>query len=391
MDNYLKVLSASLVISITQGMIFPLLPIYAYQIGGKFVYAGYILSLPSIIMVIMTFGWGSLSDRLGDRRQIIVLTNIVASFMYFAFIYVDIEWLIVLRCIQTFFYSSYVLIPTIITEYFPTSKGRALGKYNVATGIGWTIGGVLSGHLADIGFIFFFGCIGLLSLVFCVMFYFVDDMSREKDMRKLKEFLSFGEPKRIFLLCTYAFVLTTGGSMLSSIFNVYLNNLGVSREAIGYVSSLTSLTFLLVADAVGKACDTLGRKPLLVITPVLYMIMWIGIGLIANVYMKILLWILPFYALFITGATSSVSDLTSEKERGRGIGILNSFVGLGNFAGGILGGNLADFFGPRNTFVFSSVFAVASFFMALKMEESGDIKERTKKSTQFSNPLLRKR
>ncbi|KYK37282.1 MAG: hypothetical protein AYK19_21795 [Theionarchaea archaeon DG-70-1] len=373
MDNYAKILLSSLVLSITQGMLFPMLPIYAYEVGGKFAYAGYIFSLPSLILVAMTFGWGSLSDRLGKRRSVIVLSNIAASSMYFLFTYVGITWLIVLRCVQTFFYSSYILIPAIITEYFPTTKGRALGRYNVATGIGWTIGGIISGHAARIGFNFFFALIGVLSLLFCIMFFFVRDLPREKDTRKFKDFLIFGEPKRILLLCVYAFFLMTGGSMLSSIFNVYLSNLGVSKEYIGYITSLTSLTFLLVADFVGRACDKYGRKPLLVITPVLYMVMWLGIGLVPNLVVKILLWILPFYALFITASTSAVSDLTSEKERGRGVGILNSSIGFGNFAGGIMGGNLADFFGPRNMFMTTSLFAVIGFFISLQMKETREL------------------
>jgi MFS family permease len=372
MDNYVKILMSSLVLSITQGMLFPQLPIYAYEIGGKFAYAGYIFSLPSIIMVVMTFGWGSISDRLGNRRVIIILSNVVASLLYFTFGYVTITWLVVLRCVQTFFYSSYILIPAIITEYFPSSKGRALGKYNVATGIGWTIGGILSGHTAASGFPFFFGSIGVLSFLFCATFFFIQDVPREKDMRKLKTFFIFGQSKKIVILCVYAFVIVTGGTMLSSIFNVYLSNVGVSKEYIGYVSSLTSLTFLLVADAVGKACDTVGRKPLLVVTPILYMGMWVGIGLLSNIYVKIILWILPIYALFITASTSAVSDMTSEKERGRGIGILNSFIGFGTFAGGVIGGNLADAVGVKNTFLSASLFAIMGILMSLKMEETKD-------------------
>lgn len=372
MDNYAKVLLASLVMSITQGMLFPLLPIYAYEIGGKFAYAGYIMSIPALIQVVMTFGWGSISDRIGNRRSVVILPNIVASFMYFGFIYVDINWLIVLRCIQTVFYSSYVLVPAIITEYFPSAKGKALGRLNIYSGIGWTIGGVLSGHTAAAGFPLYFSCLGVLSFLFCLLFYFVTHEPREKDTRRLKHFFLFGEPRKILLLCAYAFILTTGGSMLSSIFNVYLSSLNVTKEVIGYVSALTSFTFLLAADAVGRACDAVGRKPLLVLSPVLYIVMWVGIALISNIYVKIFLWILPVYALFATGATAAVSDLTHERERGRGVGALNSSVGLGNFAGGMLGGNSADLFGPRNTFLYSSVFAVAAFFMSLKMRETKD-------------------
>lgn len=292
--------------------------------------------------------------------------------MYFLFTHVNITWLIALRCIQTFFYSSYILIPAIITESYPSSKGRALGRYHVATGAGWTIGAVFSGHAATIGFEFLFALTGLLSLLFCLLFYFSEDIPREKETKKLKEFLVFGEPKKILLLCLFAFVLMTGGSVLSSIFNVYLRNLQISLVSIGYITSLTSLTFLLVADSVGKACDSIGRKPLLMITPLLYMGMWLGIGLTENMFIKILLWILPFYALFLTASTSAVSDLTSGKERGRGVGILNSSIGLGTFAGGVIGGNLADFFGPRNTFLSASIFAFMGFLISLKMTETKD-------------------
>jgi MFS family permease len=370
MDNYSKVLLSSLVLSITQGMLFPLLPIYAYEISGKFAYAGYIFSLPAVIMVAMNFGWGSVSDRLGTRKSLIITSNIVASLMYFVFPFVNISGLLLVRCVQTFFYSSYILIPAMITEYFPSSKGRALGRYNVATGIGWTIGGVVSGHAANMGFDVFFGSIGVLSLLFCAIFWFVKDLPREKDTGGLRKVLLFGEPRKILILCVYAVVLMTGGTIPSSIFNVYLSNIGVSKEIIGYVSSLTSLTFLLVADAAGRACDKVGRRPLLLMTPVLYIIMWMGIGLVENVVVKIILWILPFYALFIIASTSAVSDLTSEKERGRGVGVLNSSIGLGNFLGGILGGNLADAIGPKNAFMAASIFAVLSLGVSSQIEET---------------------
>ncbi|MBU7032078.1 MAG: MFS transporter [Theionarchaea archaeon] len=372
MNNYLKILLSSLILSITQGMLFPFLPIYAYEVSGKFAYAGYIFSLPSLILVIMTFGWGSISDRLGNRKSVIILSNIVASLLFFLFVHVSITWLIILRCIQTFFYSSYILIPAIITEYYPSTKGRALGKYNVAMGIGWTIGGVLSGHAATIGFSFFFNLIGIFSLLFCFSFFLVRDAPREKDTRSLKEFLNFGDPSQIARLCLYALILMTGSSILSSLFNVHLNNLGVSKQSIGYVTSLTSLTFLLVADATGKACDRFGRKPLLALAALSYLFMWLGIGLIDNLYLKVTLWILPFYAFFITASTSSVSDLTTGKERGRGIGILNSSIGMGNFAGGLLGGQMADILGVPVTFVLSSLFALAGFFITFTMKETRD-------------------
>ncbi len=361
-----------MILFITQGMLFPFLPIYAYEVSGKFAHAGYIFSLPSLILLIMTFGWGSISDRLGDRKSVIIISNSIASLLFFLFVHVSVGWLIFLRCIQTFFYSSYILIPAIITEYFPSSKGRALGKYNVAMGIGWTIGGIISGHAATIGFSFFFSLTGILSLLFCSTFYFIRDAPREKDTRSLREFLTFGDSRQLLRLCLFAFILMTGSSVLSSIFNVHLSNLGVSKQSIGYVTSLTSLTFLLVADATGRACDRWGRKPLLMLSALSYVFTWLGIGVINNLYLKIILWILPFYAFFITASTSSASDLTSEKERGRGIGILNSSIGLGNFSGGLLGGHLADVFGASVTFMLSSIFALAGFFISLIMKESRD-------------------
>jgi PPP family 3-phenylpropionic acid transporter len=373
MNNYFKILLSSMILFITQGMLFPFLPIYAYEISGKFAHAGYIFSLPSLILVIMTFSWGSISDRLGDRKSVIILSNVGSSLLFFFFVHASIGWLIVLRCIQTLFYSSYILIPAIITEFFPSSKGRALGKYNVAMGMGWTIGGIISGHAASIGFSFFFSLVGILSLLFCITFYFVEDAPREKDTRSFREFFTFGDSRQIIRLCIYALVLMTGSSVLSSLFNVHLSNLGVSKQSIGYITSLTSLTFLLVADATGRACDRWGRKPLLVFSALFYMFTWLGIGLIDNLYIIIVLWILPFYALFITASTSSASDVTSGKERGRGIGVLNSSIGMGNFAGGLLGGQLADSVGASTTFMISSLFALAGFFISLVMKETRNV------------------
>src|SRR5690606_28265978 len=108
-----------------------------------------------------------------------------------------------------------------------------------------------------------------------------------------------------------------------------------SPAELGLLMAVYSLTQLLFAPMWGRVAERIGRKP----------VMMIGIfGLAISFFMMALsseLWML-FAARIIGGFLSSanmptvmayVADVTSEEDRGKGMGIIGASIGLGFILG----------------------------------------------------------
>jgi len=78
-----------------------------------------------------------------------------------------------------------------------------------------------------------------------------------------------------------------------------------------------------------------------------------------------IIYAIPAYSFFFTSANSMAADATSIEERGRGIGLLNSSISLGMFAGPLIGGFLAQLFDISFAFKFAGFLCIFSTILAL--------------------------
>jgi MFS family permease len=149
------------------GVVVPLLPIYAHDLGASGLYIGLIFGAFSISRTIFLPWFGRLSDLKG-RKPFIVPGFLAYALISIAFIYSDtINTLIVIR----FFHgiASATLMP-VIQAYIGdiTPKGRegiTMGVFNMSLFLGLSVGPLIGGVIKDhfnlqISFI----CMGLLAL-----------------------------------------------------------------------------------------------------------------------------------------------------------------------------------------------------------------------------------
>ena len=150
------------------GIVVPLLPVYAHNLGATGFYIGMIFGSFSLARIIFLPYFGGLSDLKGRKPLIIpgllAYTVISLGFIFFK----DVNALIVLRFFQGI--ASAMLMP-IIQAYVgdittPGNEGFTMGLFNMSMFCGLSIGPLLGGVMHDrFSLETSFLCMGLLSLV----------------------------------------------------------------------------------------------------------------------------------------------------------------------------------------------------------------------------------
>ena len=150
------------------GIVIPLLPVYAHEMGASGLYIGMIFGSFSLARTFFLPYFGRLSDRKG-RKPLIVPALLAYAVISSGFIvFKDIHALIALRFFQGI--ASAMLMP-IIQAYIgditpPGKEGFTMGLFNMSMFCGLSIGPFLGGVIHDrFSLQTSFACMGLLALM----------------------------------------------------------------------------------------------------------------------------------------------------------------------------------------------------------------------------------
>ncbi|MCM3574927.1 MULTISPECIES: MFS transporter [Mesobacillus] len=146
--------------------------------------------------------------------------------------------------------------------------------------------------------------------------------------------------KALPILFLVMFLVMVGFGIIIPVIPFYAEEIGATPTQLGLLMAVYSLMQFIFAPMWGRISDRIGRKPVIMI----------GIlGLSLSFFLMALsteLWML-FAARIIGGFLSSanmptvmayVADITSEEDRGKGMGIIGASVGLGFIFGPAIGG-----------------------------------------------------
>ena len=149
------------------------------------------------------------------------------------------------------------------------------------------------------------------------------------------------EPKKVLpILFAIMFLVMVGFGIIIPVIPFYAEEMGATPTQLGLLMAVYSLMQFLFAPMWGRISDRIGRKPVIMI----------GIlGLSLSFFLMAIstqLWML-FAARIIGGFLSSanmptvmayVADITSEEDRGKGMGIIGASIGMGFIFGPAIGG-----------------------------------------------------
>jgi len=155
---------------------------------------------------------------------------------------------------------------------------------------------------------------------------------------------SSAKRRRYVLILSFTLIIITlGFGIVIPIFPFYIDKLGAGGSELGLLIAVASLMEFIFAPVWGSVSDGVGRKPILALGVFGYALSMLLLGIAENIWML-------FIARGLVGILSSatypaamayIGDITSEEERGGGMGTLGAAMGLGIIIGPALGGLLA--------------------------------------------------
>ncbi|WP_080843743.1 MFS transporter [Cytobacillus gottheilii] len=178
--------------------------------------------------------------------------------------------------------------------------------------------------------------------------------------------------KALPVLFAVMFLVMVGFGIIIPVMPFYAEEIGASPTELGLLMAVYSLMQLLFAPMWGRISDKIGRKPVIMIG-----IFGLGISFLLMA-LSTELWML-FAARVLGGFLSSanmptvmayVADITSEEDRGKGMGIVGAAVGMGFVFGPAIGGVFSSESLHIPFFLAAASSFITFFFVFIVLKES---------------------
>lgn len=160
-----------------------------------------------------------------------------------------------------------------------------------------------------------------------------------------------GESKKIFVIFLVIFIDLLGFGIVIPLLPIYSQNVLMMNEStIGLAVGIFSLMQFIFSPLWGRLSDAYGRKPIIVISLCGNVLSYILLGLVLSGVLKSITILFisraaaGFFSANIGAAMAYISDITTEKNRSKGMGIIGASFGLGFVFGPFIGGILANRF-----------------------------------------------
>jgi multidrug resistance protein len=153
---------------------------------------------------------------------------------------------------------------------------------------------------------------------------------------------------RLWVIFLTVFIDLAGFGLVIPVLPYYAQRLGVGGVGFGALLGMYSLMQFLATIVLGRLSDRVGRRPILLIS-ILFSFSGYLVFAFAGSYTMLFLGrtISGFSAGNISVAQAYIADITTPKERSRGMALIGAALGLGFIVGPALGGVAGHYGGPR--------------------------------------------
>ncbi|WHY17627.1 multidrug efflux MFS transporter [Paenibacillus sp. G2S3] len=390
------------VTGVGMSQIAPVLPLYIKHLGVDNAdsiaqFSGIAFGITFIVSAIFSPIWGLAADRFGRKPMLLRASlgmAIVISCMGFA---PNVYVLIALRLLQgTITGYSTACTTLIATQTDKEHAGYALGTLSTASIAGALLGPTIGGFIAEsLGLqSSFFVTGGLMLVAFITTALFVKESFHREDKKTLsiKEVWSSIPEKSLTLtLFVTFFILTVALYSVEPIITVYVTQLSKSASHVALLAGMTfsasGLANIIAAPRLGKLSDRIGAQRVILVALIAAGLLFIPQAFVQNPWQLMGLRFLLGLAAggLIPSVNILVKKITPDALTGRVFGFNMSAGYLGTFAGSVLGGQVAAWFGIRDVFFITSVLLLINagwvYFKVYKKlslngrEDNGRLKE----------------
>ncbi|WP_226038481.1 MFS transporter [Aquibacillus saliphilus] len=329
------------------GIIIPVLPFYAEEIGASPTQLGLLMAVYSLMQLIFAPMWGRISDRIG-RKPVIMIGILGLALSFFLMALSTQLWMLFLARIIGGFLSS-ANMPTVMAYVADITteedRGKGMGIIGASIGLGFIFGPAIGGIFSNISLNVPFYVAGASSLItfFIVMFFLKESLSLEsktnysKSKNSLRQTMS-GPTSILFFLQLFVSLSLSGLEATFAYFAAEKAGLGAVK--LGYIFMIMGLAGAVVQGGlVGKLTKRFGEGSIIQMGIVIS-----AIGFLLILFVNNFTTAAIFLTIFGVGnglIRPSVSSLLTKKSttgHGSTTGLLSSFDSLGRIIGPPLGG-----------------------------------------------------
>lgn len=185
--------------------------------------------------------------------------------------------------------------------------------------------------------------------------------------------------KAFVTLALSNFMLFVAFQMLLPTLPVYVTDKGGDQLAVGLVISLFTVSALLVRPFAGKALDTIGRKPVLMLGLVIFFLSVTGYHWMTSVTLVLALRFVHGIGWGIVTTTygTIVSDIIPRERSGEGMGYFGMFANLAMAFGPLIGLWVSNAWGYGWLFAISAGLTVVAMLLSrlVKLKQSVEATE----------------
>ncbi|HEY9078176.1 MAG TPA: MFS transporter [Anaerolineaceae bacterium] len=367
-----------MVVNIGFGIILPILPYYAQNLGASASMLGLLSASYATLQFIFAPIWGRISDRIGRRPVLLVgLSGFAISFLVFGF--ASRLWMLFLARVISGILSSATL-PTALAYIAdttpPENRARGMGLMGAASGLGMILGPAVGGFLSAIHIqIPFFASAGITILIFAfALIYLPESLLKTHrtaeysassiQINPFQRLMSGLQGKMAFFMII-ATLTSLGMAQVEAIGALY------AKARFGAGPMQMGLLFILVGGLgvfsqfviVGPLIKKIGEQRSIQIS-------LLGVGTsfllcgLAETYLLGILGVLILgttIALLRPALNTLVSRSAGPSRQGAALGTVSSFYSLGMMFGPVTGGLIFDWLGISSPFFFSAIIHLAVF------------------------------
>lgn len=345
----------SIVNALGYGIIIPLQYAYVARFGINALWVGLLFAAYSLAQFISTPIIGRLSDKFGRKPLLLYsVFGTALSFLLFA-VANSAPLIFVARILDGITGGNISVAQAVISDTTePKDRAKWFGILGAAFGFGFVVGPAIGGLLSKISLAapFYFACI--ISLVACVIIYFVQKESLVKELVEKKPVAKLFDLSALVnalfepyigLLLIASFIATFAFSIFILGFQAFTNDiLKLSPTNISLLFVIFGIVGLIMQGfATGKLVKIFGEVKLLIFGVVLTGASFFAMGLATTFPLFVIASVvLAIGNSFLTPLlTTLLSKHTRKEDQGGILGINQAYASLSNIIGPIIGGALA--------------------------------------------------
>jgi len=363
-DAFFTTCLSAFIVMVGVGIIAPLLPTYAEELGATGLWIGIIFSAYSLSRLIFLPLAGRLSDRYGRKRTITAGLAFYTIISIFYILSKTPAELSIVRLIHGV--TSAMIIPVAMAyaaEISPEGReGEFMGSFSRCLFLGMAFGPLIGGVVSDaIGIRFTFlilSLLGLLTLILALLTF----PSKTVIKRSKRPVLSSINNPVLKIAFIFRFFNSMGRGSIISFLPIYLGIAGFSKFLIGFLISINLFVSAIIQPSSGKLSDKTGVLYPITISSIAGAFLLFLLPRTQELYLlatlSVLLGVASSLSIPALGAIIAVEG-KSQGGMGELMGILSASKSLGRIAGPIVSGIVYDVFGSGITGV-QMVFTVSA-------------------------------